>query len=417
MNCLGQVHLVANFYAYMEEKKLWELLGKKITGEAEGGELGELNRLLEKYPEALYTLETMEHYWRSSGENADSLQRESALERHLRRLPPAAAAPGESDDAVGRGEHVDAEWPTERGEPAGTVWRTGSHETGLRRLPLYRRYMAGTAAAAAVFVGCLLLIPALRKKGNRPSILPLRQMAVTTMGERRQVQLPDGSTVWLNAGTTIQYIQRPGADSLREVSLSGEAFFEVKHDAAHPFLVHTQDMDIRDLGTSFNVKAYPLDPMAEATLVEGSIDVRLNKEKGGAVLTRPHQKFTVFSGSGNDSPGLHPDEARRVQVMKRKPVQDAYLVSTAVIDAADSLLAETAWMKNMLVFRNESFEDLATRLERWYDVSIRFTDSDQARYRFTGVLADETLEQALQELQLMKSFHFRITGKTVSIGK
>ena len=381
----------------MEEKKLWELLGKKITGEADAGELEELNRLLEKFPEALYTLETMEHYWRSSGEKADILQREAALDRHLQRLPAATPDPASEADAA---------------------WLSGPDKAGTRRLPLYRRYITGAAAAAAVFMGCLLLIPALRKRGGKASTLPLRQMAATTMGERRQIQLPDGSTVWLNAGTTIQYIQRPGTDSLREVSLSGEAYFEVKHDTAHPFLVHTQHMDIRDLGTSFNVKAYPQDRTAEATLLEGSIDVRLNKEKGGAVLTRPNQKFTVFARSGNgDLPAAHPDNIRPAQTLKRTPVPEAYQVSNAGTDAVDSLLAETAWMKNMLVFRNESFEDLATRLERWYDVTIHFTDSDRARYRFTGVLADESLEQALQELQIMKPFHFSITGKTVRIEK
>jgi len=77
----------------MEEKKLWELLGKKITGEADASELEELNRLLEKFPEALYTLENMEHYWRSTGEKADILQRETALDRHLLRLPVATPVP------------------------------------------------------------------------------------------------------------------------------------------------------------------------------------------------------------------------------------------------------------------------------------------------------------------------------------
>ncbi|HEY4288534.1 MAG TPA: FecR domain-containing protein [Puia sp.] len=364
----------------MEEQKLWELLGKKITGEANAAELEELNRLLEKFPETLYTLETMQSYWRSSDEKADILQREAALERHLQRLPVEDAKP--------------------------------------RQLGSYRRYLIGAAAAAAVFTGCLLLLPALWKKTEQPSLPAPRQMAVTTKGERRRLQLPDGSAVWLNAGTTIQYTQRPGIDSLREVSLSGEAYFEVKHDAAHPFIVHARQMEIRDLGTSFNVKAYPLDRTSEATLVEGSIDIRLNKEKGGAVLTKPNQKFIAYVRSGNGSIlPENPDNAGQTQALKRETIPETFRVSAAVAGPVDSTLAETAWMKNMLVFRNESFADLAVRLERWYDVSIHFTDQGQARYRFTGVLADETLQQALQELQLMKPFHFSISGETVSIEK
>lgn len=385
----------------MEERRLWELIGKRIAGEADAGELEELNSLLEKFPEALYTLETMGFYWRSAGEKADSLQREAALERHMRRIAANRAADEANSSLEGLNRAANAN-PATPG-----LW-------------LYRRLIIGAAAAAAVFTGCLLLIPVLTKKTPKNF-----EIAVTTKRERRQLLLPDGSTVWLNAGTTITYRQTP--DSMREVTLSGEAYFSVRHDASHPFVVHTGRMDIRDIGTAFNVRAYPLDKTIEATLVEGSIDVRLSKGKGGAVLTKPHQKFILSQArqpGANRAPGVDAEPgvdsgqgADSGADAKPGAARQTYQVSTAVIGAADSLLAETAWMKNMLVFRNESFEELARRMERWYDVTIRFTEDGPARYRFTGVVADESLEQALQELQIMKRFHFRIDGKTVSIGQ
>jgi ferric-dicitrate binding protein FerR (iron transport regulator) len=176
-------------------------------------------------------------------------------------------------------------------------------------------------------------------------------------------------------------------------------------------------MDIRDLGTSFNVKAYPRDKTAEATLLEGMIDVRVNKGQEGMVLTRPHQKFTVFARPEGGESHNHPDSPPSMPAANKKTDEQSFQVSTAAVNISDSLLAETAWMKNMLVFRDETFEELAIRLERWYAISIRFSDTDRVHYRFTGVLADESLEQALQVLQMMKPFHFTISGKTVHIGK
>src|ERR1700754_138762 len=127
----------------MEEKRLWELIGKRITGEADAAELGELNSLHEKFPEALYTLETMGFYWRSTGEKADSLQREAALERHLHRISVIRAVET-ADSGDGAADSGDA----------------GSIRT------LYRRLIITAVAAAAVFIGCLLLIPSLTKKTN-----------------------------------------------------------------------------------------------------------------------------------------------------------------------------------------------------------------------------------------------------------
>ena len=390
-------------------QKLWELLGKKITGEADAAELEELNELLAKYPEALYTSEAMESYWRSFGEKADILQREAALERHLQRWTEATSEErGMMADGAGEDDGTYRDGDYRAGEDRGS---------GNRRGRIYRRLLAGGAAVAAVFAGCLLLIPALRKKVTSPQPVVLRQVAATTLGERRQVRLPDGSTVWMNAGTTIEYIQRPGIDSQRVVSLSGEACFEIRHDAKHPFLVRTPQMDIRDLGTSFNVKAYPLDRTTEATLLEGMIDVRVNRGKEGMVLNRPHQKFTVFARPGGGEVHYQPDSSQSMRTAEKKTNQPTYQVSTASVNTSDSLLAETAWMKNMLVFQDETFEELAIKLERWYAIRIRFSDTDRMHYRFTGVLADESLEQALQVLQMMKPFHFTISGKTVHIEK
>jgi ferric-dicitrate binding protein FerR (iron transport regulator) len=290
---------------------------------------------------------------------------------------------------------------------------------------------------------CILVIPVLKSKD--PIVA-----TVATGRQRQKVLLPDGSTVWLNTQTRLRYSQ--GRDSVRRVELEGEAYFTVRHDAAHPFIVHTARLEIADLGTSFDVKAYPGDRAAEATLIEGSIEVRLSGQLHGsasghppyaAVLNRPRQKIIALVETGTRETGSESVDGESVVgesvgdesggsesvgggrtasgnagsgkagVEKITVVRD----SARTGDHADSLLAETAWMKNMLVFRNESFGDLALRMERWYGVRILFTDSLPARYRFTGALAGEGLEQALEELRLMKPFSYTITGGSVTIKK
>jgi ferric-dicitrate binding protein FerR (iron transport regulator) len=184
--------------------------------------------------------------------------------------------------------------------------------------------------------------------------------------------------------------------------------------------VHTRHTDVLDIGTSFNVKAYAPDKTVEATLLEGAIEVKSNRGGKKILLTRPNQKCTVFPGPDAASPagpagsaGSPPDGG--VLSNSAKGTGDRYQVSTVRPDPADSLLAETAWLHDALIFRNESFGTLSIRMGRRYMVSIRFASPEQASYRFTGVVTNETLEQALQELQLIRPFHYTKSKSIITI--
>jgi ferric-dicitrate binding protein FerR (iron transport regulator) len=343
----------------MEEKKLWELIGKKVTGEADAGELAELNRLLEKFPEALYALETMENYWKASPERAERDLREASLDRHLQRL-----------------QHEN------------------TLKAGKRPRAIVKYLLLGASAAAA----CILLyyfLPAMKQGRNPPSVPGTSTVTVTTGTERRRLTLPDGSVVWLNAATTVSYSTTYTKDSLRKLVLTGEAFFQVKHDPQHPFTVQTRNLDIVDIGTAFNVNAYAADSDVEATLMEGAIEVKWNKGAKHVLMTKPNQKCTVFTGAGTD------------RISDVKP------------SAGDRPSAEAVWLQDSLAFHNETFRNIAVKMERKYGISIQFDKPEQANYRFTGVFTHETPEQALQELQLIgtrtRTFHFTRKNNTIII--
>jgi ferric-dicitrate binding protein FerR (iron transport regulator) len=366
----------------MESNILWELIGKKIAGEASPEELQHLQALLERYPEALYTLETLDTYWRSGEERLEHERREAALERHMDRM---------------------RDLQPEMGSTASL-------------LPWWRRRVLGYTAAAAAVTGIIVMTFFRHTRTQSTGLTDQAKPTLTltaTKGNRNHFTLPDGSKVWLNAGTTLTYPVSFDKDNIREVTLTGEAFFKVTHDSRHPFWIHTSRMDIHDLGTSFNVKAYPKDKTFETTLVEGSLEVRLKDAKDMKVLSHPNEKITVYATG--EAAGMQGADRIRGKISTRRRDSADFRTSMAIPNPNDSMLAETAWLKNVLVFNNESFADLAVRMERWYDVSINFKDTKQGKFRFTGAFANETVKQALFELQQIRPFHYTIEGKNILI--
>lgn len=224
-------------------------------------------------------------------------------------------------------------------------------------------------------------------------------------GNRSLILLPDGSRVWLNAASDLQYPEHfTGKD--RRVVLTGEAFFDVARDAAHPFIIHTRKMDIRVLGTSFNVKAYPEEATTEATLVTGSIEVHLKDRPEAAIRLKPNEKLVIPNNTTTDT-------ATRIMSLPQLVISKPTYLS---LDATtDSSMIETAWVQNKLMFKEESFATLAKRLEKWYNVTITFRSATAARLTFTGVFTTESLPAALHALQLTEPFKYQVKGGEVVI--
>ncbi|MVT09851.1 DUF4974 domain-containing protein [Chitinophaga sp. ysch24] len=273
---------------------------------------------------------------------------------------------------------------------------TGEHEPLI--VPMRSRARLGWIAGAAAAVA-LLITGGLYFNVWRGSNLVAK---TTTKGEKSTFMMEDGTRVTLNADSKLEYATSFPEKS-REVYLTGEAFFDVHGDAEKPFIIHTDKMDIKVLGTAFNVKSYPNETSTEATLLKGAIEVSVNDNPDEKFVLKPSQKFVVNNG----------DSTRKKSVAV-KNVSSAVTTLT-YFQQRDTMIMETSWLQNKLVFQDEDFGTLAKRLERWYNVSIRFNRNDMRQLRFTGILEGETVVEAFHALRLTEGFSYRIEDSTIVI--
>lgn len=229
----------------------------------------------------------------------------------------------------------------------------------------------------------------------------------TPKGRKSTIMLSDGTTVIMNADTRLKYPQL-FTGATREVYLTGEAFFDVKHDAKKPFIIHTDKINIRVLGTQFNVKSYPGDSTSETTLLRGLIEVTLRDRPDDRIVLKPKEKLIVSNRSV---------EKPSPEIKKTTSLYSAELLISNLhyISKSDSAVVETSWIDNKLVFQNESFANLAEDLSRKYDVSIHFSSDAIKDYHFTGIFEKETIEEALNALQLTEKFNYKIDGTSIII--
>lgn len=218
--------------------------------------------------------------------------------------------------------------------------------------------------AAVLFIPIFLLTAYLLSgrfiHGDVDQHVQLREV-YTKPGTLTHIQLPDGTLVWLNDGTTIKYPERFTGKE-RVVFLDGEAYFEVKSNPKEPFIVENSMMKTRVTGTHFNLNAYSADRFFEATLLEGRIELFAQSKH---VDLSPGQQLQ-FNVDQN--------------IFQRKNVRSD--------DAA-------AWIHGKLVFYNEKLDVVIRKLSRWYNVDIQFNDSLLCDYDLTYTLQNEKLEQSL----------------------
>lgn len=206
-------------------------------------------------------------------------------------------------------------------------------------------------------------------------------LTVPKGGEYRLV-LSDGTVVWLNADSELKY-PVAFAENRREVFLKGEGYFEVAKNTAAPFLVKVADMEVKVLGTRFNINAYRKDGVFQTTLVNGKVEVADLKTAKKVVL-KPDQQALVKNG----------------QLLVRD------------VDAA----AFTAWRDGKFYFESETLEEIAAQLERWYDVHFVFGREELKRYEFTGVIRkDYTAGQMLGLIAKTTNVRFEVVGKKIKV--
>ncbi len=267
------------------------------------------------------------------------------------------------------------------------------------------------AAAVLLTIGALSYFYRSSSNNRNKEAAALRWLQKTTHPTKKDVlTLSDGTVVTLNSATTIKYPDHFG-DSTREVYLEGEAYFDVSKDPLHPFIIHTDKMNIRVLGTSFNVKSYRSEPLGEASLIRGSIEVTLNDRPSDRIILKPKEKLIV-QNNRTIKKTVNPDPSAQDTAGKSTRYS---LTNLTYFPNTVKTVVETSWVENKLVFSEKDFVDLSGQLERWYGVHIEFGNQRVKHYNFTGFFEKESLPEALDALKMIEHFNYKIADSTVYI--
>jgi len=205
----------------------------------------------------------------------------------------------------------------------------------------------------------------------------------TANGEQYQVVLPDGTHVWLNAASSIKYPVAFG-NGERMVELTGEAYFEVVHNAAHPFKVKTARQIVEDIGTHFNINAYDDEPAIKTTLIEGAVKVS-SMMSSKILFIKPGQQSQL------NEQGL----------------------SVASVDVDEVL----AWKNGNFDFDDESLESTMRKIAKWYDVQIVYAQKPAGVSFFGEISRSKNLSAVLSALSITGKVHFRMDAKKIIVSQ
>lgn len=357
----------------MSQERFWLLIAKKIANEANEQELIELNHYIQEHPEWQFAVQNLENIWQIPLP-INKAEAEDAFMLHLNKLGENNRFDLAQDNVV---------------------------EANSRRfIPQWVYY---AAASLIMFIGALYFFtksPAVKSIAKK---LPELNEISTRLGSKSQVKLPDGSIVWLNGGSKLIY-QKDFGKIIREVTLIGEGYFDVVKNKEVPFIINTKSIRIKVLGTVFNVKAYPEDKQTETSLITGRIEVTIKNRPDDKIILSPNEKLIV--------------ENELIESQKKERAIDlipAVSINKLRFITPDSTVAENQWVENKLVFRDQTFEELAIMMERWYNVNLDIQSEALKSTRMNGNFEKETIDQAIEALKLIIPFKTNQKGNTIII--
>lgn len=251
-----------------------------------------------------------------------------------------------------------------------------------RRSAKIMTYMKYAAIFSAFVIGIGFLWIRYEKLGSSPAIA--MQETINPKGKLVKVILGDHTVITLNANSKIAYPAKFNGKT-REVFLEGEAFFEVAHDQAHPFIVHTSKVKVCVLGTSFNVSAYQEDKVASVAVATGKVGVLANHGPKDAFVLLPGDQLNYNSRNAS---------AEKFQV-----------------DQNDI----SAWQTGMLIAHNQTLFEISKRIERWYGVQIIFKRKDVEQLRINFKQRNDRLENVMRTLKFAGGIQYQIKGDQVTI--
>ena len=380
----------------MNQESLSILLAKILSKEASQEQIHDFQRLISENQEWKSIFHNLEELWNSKSENSNISDTEEAYMLLLGRLK------SQVDDF-----EEDQELVPQLNED-------------FQLYPINKKWNKKWVFYASIFVLVITSIFSFSffynyKSPGSGKLTHFNEIKVNP-GVKTKVQLPDGSHVWVNSDSKLSYSETFNGP-LREVFLEGEAYFDVVKDADHPFIVHTSGIDIKVLGTAFNVKAYKAEPTIEATLIHGMIEVaKLNQPNAPKLILKPHEKL-IYDKFASEESIIKAQPSVRNAALLSRDLKPAIIITPLTKNLADSAITETSWVYNRLSFDEQKFDDLALTMERWFNVKITINTDNIKNNRLTGTFENETIEEALKELQYLVSFSYQINGREVIINK
>ena len=228
-------------------------------------------------------------------------------------------------------------------------------------------------------------------------------------GSTSEIVLPDQTHVWLNAGSKIKYSTSFNQND-RMIYLEGEGYFKVAKNKRLPFIVDAFGFEVKAIGTEFNVKAYKDDETIETTMVDGKVTLQHSTENilDGIFLV-PNQKATFFKSKET----LTIEVIKELEEEKKEYtyIPENRLVIATRIDPKSIV----SWKENQLIIEREKLSVLVEKLSRKYNFTFVFKSEDIKRFRFSGTLKDETLQQVMDVIKISSPIDYTIAGKTVII--
>ncbi len=247
----------------------------------------------------------------------------------------------------------------------------------------HRFWWLVSAAAILVFLSGTLATYFIQRNISIRQSSQEQTIIYTALGQKSQVELPDGSKAWLNAGTKMTYSHAFNQHD-RKITLDGEAFFDVVKKENMPFTVQTSHLDVVVKGTAFDVSAYGNDAKIEVSLLRGKVAI---KDKKGQLIGELKP---------NDWIQLDKQTGRYTQIQQLDAIQ------------------YSTWKSEVLVFEDEALDSVLKKLERWYGVNITWRGAESDTH-YTFKVKTESLREILELINVITPIQYTISGKSVAI--
>ncbi len=298
----------------MDEEKIWAHITRKISGESTDDDVRLVEEWLNEKPENKEIYSRLEQTWKFRSASKDT--HHSLYESVKRRI------------AV--------------------------HESSPKQKYSFTTLFKVAAILAVILMSDYMVY---MFRGEKKAELVSWQEIVVPRGNRMKLVLPDSTTIWLNNETKLRYASN-FSNANREVELSGEAYFDVHHDARHPFIVKIGSQKIKVLGTKFSVNAYPEDNTIETSLVSGSVIFQSEREINGKSEYKLDSGYSLFYDKKNNS-------------VSTKKIQASYY---------------QYWENGVYAFKDENFESLALKIKRIFNIEVVFENEFLKNKTYTGTI-------------------------------